>query len=157
MLREIKNGENDELYRGMYRPYIDELKSFGGGNGMSLDALEKYLDAAFMKLWAIESDGQDVGFILTEYVSEKNLYRPMLYIAEFYVAPGFRRRGIGSEAFTELLATTSDPVFFVVLNGNTPAEAFWRRQIGVHDLVPVRPDPRQIRFAGNEQLYCFRK
>ena len=158
MLRKIQQDEIAGFYKELYRPYIEEIMSFGGSDGMSENILRNYLCNTPLEAYVIEDgDDEEVGFVITERVSPPDLYRPMLLIMEFYIKEVFRRRGIGTKVFTEILDGLDIPVFFTVLLENTGANAFWRRQIALNGLTPVRPDYSQVQYAKNQQLFIFRK
>ncbi len=157
MLRRVTPAEIPYFYDTLYKPYIEELRQYGGCDGMTLSRLIYHLSHEPMEALVFDVNGSDAGFVIIEHVSNEELYVPMDYIIEFYVRGDCRRKGIGSEAFSELLEMTDRPFFFTVLTLNESAAAFWRRQIALNDLRPVRPDPGQIRFAGNAQLFCLRK
>lgn len=157
MLRKIQQDEINRFYWELYRPYIEELSRIGGSGGMTENVLRYYLCNTPMEAYVIELDKKEVGFLLTEEVSPPALSRQMLYLVEFGIVRKHRCRGIGSHAFSELLSALDTPIFFIVLPKNEKAAAFWRRQIALNNLVPVKPDSEQIRFAEGNQLYCFEK
>lgn len=157
MLRRVTPAEIPYFYDTLYKPYIDELRQYGGCDGMTLSRLIYHLSHEPMEAYVFEVDGSDAGFVIREHVTGESLYVPMDYLIEFYVKREYRRRGIGTAAFAELLDDTDRPFFFTVLTLNESAAAFWRRQIALNDLRPVRPDPGQIRFAGDSQLFCLKK
>ena len=64
------------------------------------------------------------GFVVTEEIDYK-IYRNLLYIGEFYIAPEARRCGVGKEAVRKLLRNWDGDVFFYILNRNFEAKAFW--------------------------------
>lgn len=157
MLRKISQDEISEFYKEMYLPYIEELKSFGGGDGMSESVLRYHLCNCPMSAYAITCDGEDAGFLITEEVSPPSIYTPMLFLVEFYVRKECRRKGIGQKAAEELIEGLDIPIFFTVLPKNEGAGAFWRRVIALNGLVPARPDAGQLRFAEGVDLYCYRR
>ena len=157
MLRRIQQDEIDGFYKELYLPYIEELKYFGGSDGMSENLLRYNLCNTHMGAFEIVKAGKAVGFAITEKVAPPDIYIPMLFLAEFGIRKGCRRQGVGTAAFKEILSSLETPLFFTVLPKNKAASAFWRRQIAINELVPVSPDSGQIRFATGSDLYCFRK
>lgn len=157
MLRKVQQDEINRFYWELYRPYIAELFSFGGGDGMTESVLRYNLCNTPMDAYVIEMDGEEAGFLIAERVTPPDIYRPMTFLVEFGVKRKYRRRGIGTTAFSELLDGLDAPIFFIVLPKNEKAAAFWRRQVALNNLVPVKPDRRQIRFASGGHLFCFEK
>ena len=157
MLEKVQQDEINHLYTFLYKPYIEELRTFGGSDGMTENVLRYNLCNTSMDAYIIEEEGEEVGFLIAERVSPPDIYRPMLFLIEFYIVHERRREGAGSKAFSELLGAIDTPIFFTVLPENEGASSFWRRQIALNGLIPVRPDPEQLSFAEGLQLFCFEK
>ena len=153
-LRELQKREIAGFIMDMYRPYIEELKPYGGGSGMATPDLVNDIVNKHLAVYIIEENSITAGFILTEPVGEAELYRPMLFISEFYVRPKYRKQGVGAAAFRTLLDKTSTPLFWTVLPKNIPAVKFWQKILRENPILPIKPDPGQIEFAGKSTLYC---
>lgn len=154
--RGLKVGEVSRFYRELYSPYVRELKELGGDGGMSRRQLEEYLERGIVDCRVMMRSGKDVGFAMTGRVS-KDLSRPMLLISDFYVKPGCRRCGVGTNAFAEILAESDMPIFFTVHSGNSAALAFWTSVIERNGLVSITPELPMIVHAGRSNLFCVDK
>ena len=64
------------------------------------------------------------GFVVTETVTFA-MFPDALYIAEFYVVPEARRRGIGLEAVKGITEQWDKDIFLYILDRNTKAKLFW--------------------------------
>ena len=64
------------------------------------------------------------GFVNSETV-RFNLYPDALYIAELYVVPEARRRGVGMEAVKALVKNWHGDVFLYILEQNRQVRLFW--------------------------------
>lgn len=64
------------------------------------------------------------GFVVTRQVPF-NVFPDCLYIAEFYVVPEARKRGVGKEAVKAMMNYWAGDVFLYILSGNFAARAFW--------------------------------
>lgn len=157
MLRKISGNDVWEFHEKMYRPYIRELGALGGGDGFSLGTMIHGLCDGGLEIYSVRIDNEDIGFVITEQVGQAMLSTPMLFIAEFCIAHKYRRRGIGTAVFGEILDKTERPVFLTVLPANHGAAAFWERQAVVYDLKRLKPEAKQIQFAGDSKLLCFSK
>jgi predicted acetyltransferase len=62
------------------------------------------------------------GFVLVRWHPELCAHE----LAEFYVMPRFRRRGVGSIAARTAFARHPGAWYLQILAGNAPAQAFWR-------------------------------
>ncbi|MCK9487499.1 MAG: GNAT family N-acetyltransferase [Dehalococcoidia bacterium] len=79
--------------------------------------------------WVL-ADGERAGLLMVRVLPDwPDESREVASIAEFYVAPPFRRRGVGREAIVALLADHRARGTFEVEAGilalNEPARAFW--------------------------------
>lgn len=82
-------------------------------------------------LWILDGD-ERAGFAMLRTLPDwPDETRTVATIVEFYVAPSFRRRGIGTAAVEALLAEQrrrgTDEVEAGILRDNAPALAFWER------------------------------
>ncbi len=65
------------------------------------------------------------------------------HMAEFFVAPRFRRQGLGARFAADVLRRFEGPWKLNVVRGNEGAVAFWQRTIGglaAFDAAPLVPD-----------------
>ncbi len=82
------------------------------------------------ELWWIEADGTRAGFVMVRLVDDwPQEERQIASIAEFYVLPEHRRRGVGTAAIHAVLADHRErgtyEVEASILPGNEAARAFW--------------------------------
>lgn len=146
MVRKIYQDEIEHYYYALYRPYIEELKKVGGGDGMPLPLLTYHICQGDLEFFVFD---EDKGFALTEYVK----HLEMTFLMEFYVKPGYRRRGIGREAFNKMDFRT--PIFFTVFRANSTAMSFWEVITeGWHDIEPTE---EQVKFAKSSKLFCIER
>jgi ribosomal protein S18 acetylase RimI-like enzyme len=80
----------------------------------------------------IEVDGERAGFVMVRTSPDwPREERRIAEIAEFYVLPAFRRRGVGTAAVRAVIerhhARGAYEVEASILPGNEPAQAFWSR------------------------------
>ena len=130
----VREDEYD-AYFAMMRPYMRELDAFDPA-GAESDAdfanrrrrtLEDMDDREL--LWIV-ADGERAGLLMVR--GEERWLHPeesVASIAEFYVLPAFRRRGIGRAAVEALLAEHrrrgTAEVQADILRDNAAAQAFW--------------------------------
>jgi predicted acetyltransferase len=101
--------------------------------------------------FTLRSNGQVAGFALLRRVARAGT--PVMHLAEFYVSPAFRRRGIGRTAVTALWDRYPGPWELQVHVGNAPARAFWRGCIEAHAAEGWRveetsaPDGRRLQYS----------
>lgn len=109
-----------ELYLRLVKEYIETLREHDSSIIWDEASVGHMIwDAQF-----IMEDRTIQGFVISEEIKFA-LYSDIKYIAEFYVVPDARRRGIGKEAVRELLRDWDGDVFLYVLHGNFEASAFW--------------------------------
>lgn len=123
--------------RAMMRDYFVELTAFEP----DAEDPDAHLDRAWPEMLAdmlgrelqwIVADGQRAGFLIVRTLPDwPHTERMIASIVEFYVAPDFRRGGIGTTAVETLLAEHRDRgTYFVeadILIANEPAKQFWQR------------------------------
>ena len=84
---------------------------------------ETWSEADFRARFIME-DRTAQGFVVTETVTFA-MFPDALYIAEFYVVPEARRRGIGLEAVKGITEQWDKDIFLYILDRNTKAKLFW--------------------------------
>lgn len=134
-IRQAKKGDETaimELIRGLaeYEKAPEQVVNTSVDLGVHLFE-EKICDAI-----VAESEGLIVGFALffTNYSTWKG---KCLYLEDFYVLPEFRKSGIGSELFDEVVRIAKDRgvkrMDWQVLEWNEPAISFYRQKKAVLD------------------------
>jgi ribosomal protein S18 acetylase RimI-like enzyme len=90
---------------------------------------DRIMSNADLRLRWIQSDEGRAGFILFGIEDHRFLPRKTGAIYELYLAPAFRRRGIGSQcaalAISELRACSPSKVQIEIMEGNVAAEKLW--------------------------------
>ncbi|MBM3139574.1 MAG: GNAT family N-acetyltransferase [Chloroflexi bacterium] len=126
-----------DAYFAMMREYMRELDAYDPA-GPESDAdfarrrARTFADMEGRELLWIEADGARAGLAMVR--SDQRWLDPtqtVASIAEFYVLPAFRRRGVGSEAVRALLEEHrrrgTAEIQADILRDNVPARAFWAR------------------------------
>lgn len=145
-LHEVEPGifEFSEVQR-MFKNYNEVLKNYGKENVMDFseswkaleDNLTSYND---FKLFLFKNEhGESVGFVILQDIKQNEYGNDIsiLYISDFYIAPTYRRKGIGTLAINELINKYGTRLWFwYVIKENKPAIAFWNR-ISSTLLTPV--------------------
>lgn len=135
-----------ELFHGLYKAYSDELAQYR--HRLQEEPIteefidERYFYEVLLDKYFIEVDGETVGFIILQHVGEQYDVKPaMWYIVEFYIAPGYRRKGYGKLAVEFFLEFYNHDFFYYVLKENVPARRFWEDITKTFSLKEVyRPD-----------------
>ena len=132
----VATAERPEL-RAMMRDYFVELATYEPEAEDPDELLERswpemLADMLGRELQWIVADDQRAGFLIVRTLPDwPHTERLIASIVEFYVAPEFRRGGIGTAAVETLLAEHRDRgSYFVeadILIANEPAKAFWER------------------------------
>ena len=126
-----------DTYFAMLRDYMAELDRYDPGAADAPFDFDGYRDAMLLDmerrefLWILD-DGARAGLAIVRALPDfPDDTRTVASIGEFYVAPGARRRGVGTAAVEALLAEHrrrgTDEVEAGILAGNAPALAFWAR------------------------------
>ena len=130
----IENNEYDDL-RYMLLDYYSEIADYE----IDIENSEDLRDRSFAAMlndmegreliW-IEANSERAGFIIVRSLADwPHEERMIASIAEFFVDPAYRRRGIGSQAVEILLANHRNRGTYLVeadiLHLNEPAKAFW--------------------------------
>lgn len=108
------------LFIRLVRDYVNTLKEY---DEMIIWDEATWLHAMWDAAFIME-DRTVQGFVVYETVSF-NVYPAALYIAEFYVVPEARKRGIGMRAVKEVVKNWDGDIFLYILHGNFAARAFW--------------------------------
>ena len=132
----VANAEQPDL-RAMMRDYFVELATYEP----DAEDPDAHLERAWPEMLAdmlgrelqwIVADEQRAGFVIVRTLPDwPRVERMIASIVEFYIAPEFRRGGIGSAAAETMLAEHRDRgTYFVeadILIANEPAKEFWQR------------------------------
>ena len=134
-LAPVSVGEQAALLE-MVRSYFRELSSYEPGGEdpdryFELVWPEMLDDATGREVRWITSAGRRAGFLVVRVLADwPDTERTIASIAEFYIAPSFRRSGVGTAAVKLLLAEHrrrgTDEMEADILVGNQPAQRFWQ-------------------------------
>ena len=126
-----------DAFFAMLRAYMVELDRYDPAATDAPFDVDRYRDAMRRDadgrefLWILEDDARAGLAIVRTLPDFPDATRTVATIAEFYVLPGARRRGVGTAAVEALLAEHrrrgTDEVEAGILAGNAPALAFWAR------------------------------
>ncbi len=123
----------------MFAVYLEELEPFVADQAtVEATSIEPYRAALLedldpdsgRELWWIEADGGRAGLAITRTLPDwPDDSTDVASIAEFYIAPAFRRAGVGRRAVEAILADHrargTRLVEAAILEGNEAARAFW--------------------------------
>lgn len=126
-LEPVDAAERASLAEAM-RPYLAELAVVEGAPPPAEYAhLPRYWMEAGRAAYWISAAGARAGIAL----ANRHVYLPgsAWSVAEFYVAPTWRRAGVGAAAARALLATHAGPWEVPVLAGHAAARKFWARAL----------------------------
>jgi predicted acetyltransferase len=126
----VPESEKPDL-RTMYQRYASELAPMANITPVN----GQYVDPTFDDYWREEKhwpfwasrDGLRVGFALVRYEPEH------MRMAQFYIAPEYRREDLGLIFARTLLARYPGPWRIRQMAVNTKAVAFWRRVVEPFD------------------------
>lgn len=121
-------------------PYLHELVPEGPA---AYPHLELYWHEAGRMPYLLRVGDEDAGFALVRHHPEIAFHE----MAEFYIRPAWRRRGIGAVAARALFARHPGWWHLQVLDSNHPARAFWQR------VIPGTPR-REQQMAPTGRRYC---
>ena len=128
-------GETDQpTIRNLLQLYLHD---FSECDGNSVDAeglfqyprLSQYWEDHDRHAFLITVDGVVAGFALVKKGSELARDMEAMDVAEFFVLRGWRRKGVGTSAFRELVRRFPGNWLVRVQDPNTGALAFWNRTI----------------------------
>jgi len=137
-VRDARSSPHDrEWIRTVYRDYLSELSvsktglfpALGEWDARESEFLAGWFADSSAHPFVILSDGHHAGFALVSRPPAFPRTTVNFRMAEFFIAPASRRRGVG--AFAALLLFTRFAGDWEVLEdeGNRPALQFWRRVI----------------------------
>lgn len=109
-----------KLFLEMARDYIETLAEFDHSIRWDEGTWSEYM---WESCFILESRTIQ-GFICKQEIPFK-VYADALYIAEFYVVPDARGRGVGTAAVEELVRNWNGDVFLYILHENFTAKVFW--------------------------------
>lgn len=120
---------NQDLRFRLLSDYLDELQDIAGRSRQSeLKKIQYYHEIcnSCMEWIDIWSDGECAGFLI---IGRKPNCHPDadFYIAESYILPSYRRKGIMSKAVSEFVRLHSGIYCLLILKRNHYAKAFWKK------------------------------
>ena len=91
-----------------------------------------------------DSSGKNscIADFMSKSVAASEMAAPKTYIAELFVHPKHRHKGIATKVVKQILANNEGPVILEILNKNTVAKEFWARvmsDIGMEDVTSEYP------------------
>ena len=150
-LRDARDSADDRAWiRAAYRDYLSELSASRSGIFPGLRRVAAR-DDEFLAGWfhdsaahpfVILADGARAGFASVARRPAWPRGGADFRMAEFFVAPAARRRGVGAMQRRCCSAASSGEWEVLEDEGNRAALAFWRRVIGRADRGPLPGDPR---------------
>jgi GNAT superfamily N-acetyltransferase len=130
----VPSSEHDDFFK-MFADYHHELDAYdrhAEDNPWDPEGYRRAVldDMEGRELSWVTVDGERAGFLVVRVFPDfPDDSRDVASIAEFYVLPAYRRRGVGRAAIEALLADHRARGTFEVeagiLDGNAPAKAFW--------------------------------
>ncbi len=138
-IRDARSSKDDrEWVRALYRDYLSELSTSRSGLFPALGEWQAR-EHEFLAGWftdpashpfVILQGGERTGFALVTRPPLAGRPRADFRMAEFFVAPSARRRGVGASAAYLLFNRFAGEWEVVEDERNPPALLFWRRVIG---------------------------
>jgi predicted acetyltransferase len=142
-IRPCPEPEKSQLF-AMLQRCLAELSKFG-----EVDLSYPYFDSYWQDVdrwpYLIFCNRQLAGFALVNSWSPSGLGTDFA-MAEFYVAPAFRRQKLGRGAFDLLIRKHPGQWELSVFDDNTAALMFWQRSLGQSDLVSQLEHPSATVF-----------
>ena len=136
------------LFIRLAKDYIKTLRTFDS----SIRWDEKTWEDMIWYAEFILEDRTIQGFVITEEVRFQ-VVSDLWYIAEFYIVPEARRKGLGLEAVKKIVSKWHGDVFLYVLKRNHVASLFWQ---SVEDKLGwKRNDRPEIRQERGCELRVF--
>ena len=133
--------------------YLAELKShrevdIGASDAASYPYFEAYWREAERSPFIIHHSGEIVGFVFVRRRPADD--PPMIELAELYIKPAYRRRGLGRAVLGELSRRYPGDWELQVLAKNTGALGFWASSI--ESVTQVRPTTREIQSRDGRRV-----
>ena len=128
-----------ELYAHDFSEFVD-LK-LGPDGRFGCGDLHLFWEEPGRRAFLIKAGGGPAGFVLLRKGSEVSGDPDVWDVAEFFVARGFRRRGVGTEAARQVWARFPGRWEVRVVEPNRKAAAFWRRAVADFLGAEVEPTP----------------
>lgn len=131
---------NVRTYMRMAKAYVEELSQYDAAIRYDSGAVRKEADDTLL----FAKDGRFVGFVDAK-IERLPDGQDVLYIAEFYIDPAFRRRGVGTEIMDAILNIWKGDMYLHVLHENETAKRFWEYIEHRFDFWRVY-DSRKLRY-----------
>lgn len=107
-------------YMRMAKAYVEELSKYDQSIVYDPMPIRQEADDTLM----FKKGGKFVGFVDAK-VERLKSGKDILYIAEFYVDPDYRRAGVGTEMMKAILDIWEGDIYLYILMDNEPAMDFW--------------------------------
>lgn len=144
VIRLVKAEAEDrgDMFQMMQR-YIAEFSAFEpmerGKDGLfHYYAFDSYWKDRDRVPYFITADGERAGMVLINRNHYVTLWKPSRSIAEFYIAPEFRREKIGTAAARLLVETYGGWWQLMMHPKNYPSHAFWRKVFDYDGVVELK-------------------
>lgn len=130
----IPQNRKEELFE-LFENYLNEFSLISGGNFTKSAEQERELLNSY---WEVDNrfayfitsfDNKTIGFVLVNDYCENETRPPKFSIAEFYIAPIHRMKGVGKDAATKIFQCFQGYWEVRVQHYNTEALKFWRNTI----------------------------
>lgn len=109
-----------KLFLDFAKAYIETLQEFDATIRWDEGIWSEYMWESCFIL-----EGRTIqGFVCKQEIPYK-MFSDLLYIAEFYIVPEARKRGVGLAAVKALVDEWRGDVFLYILHENFTAKAFW--------------------------------
>lgn len=122
------SGAEKVLFEKMYRDYVAELSDYSPrikSNPITGEGINDIYNNIFlMKFFVTNGAGEYIGFLLVGFGGNTHTETDY-YIAEFYIMPEHRRKGVATAAVKELLSLFPGKYCYHVLKKNITAHCFW--------------------------------
>lgn len=118
------------LLRRLLDTHLDELSAFAPVD-RAYPWFDLYFSEAERWAWLAEVEGTVAGFALVNRHAASGLPADRV-MAEFFILPGFRRRGTGRRFADDVFAAAPGQWELAVLRANGPGLAFWSSVLRGH-------------------------
>ncbi len=147
----VRADEVDTLYRLLQLYYFDASRWSGedlqdnGTYESDRAGVASYAgDSSDDEGWLIRVDGQLAGLVLVERYDDDGA--AVCELADLFILPKYRGRGLAAQAIKQLLAGTQHPWRIAMFRKDTEAQAFWHKMF-------QRPPFRSVRCAGSDDTF----